>query len=259
MHTNQLHIDAKPTAFDELRFGYFDTAFGNILKAIGGGTNPIGVMTLAMCCVSALCEIEWAINNQQELEATGELKSMTRSQRQALGRVDKDMFEGWLNRWVRDSNVNPHCDAGKVYGVRCALIHTAGASETLCKTGVKAWLITTDGAAEHFTVVQNGVPRFSLDMPNFLAELMLATDRFLNDTKGALDNATGQLRLHIGFIAGLTRTDQSGTITGRLIRNVGSLAWFDNQLSVTPLHISRDALARTIRDSYNAVADRVLE
>src|SRR5579883_741096 len=93
----------KPTAFDELRYGYFDTAFGNILKSIRGGTNPIGTMQLAVCAVSVLSEIEWSMNNQAFLTDDGELKTMTRREKDSTGCGDKVMFEGWLDRWVRDS------------------------------------------------------------------------------------------------------------------------------------------------------------
>lgn len=249
----------KPTAFDELRYGYFDTAFGNVLKAIRGGTNPIGVTTLAMCSVGALSAIEWSINNQSELEINGELKVRNLTERKALGRIDNIMFEGWLNRWVRDSGINGNCDAPRVYGLRCALVHTGGGSEALSKTGVKAWSITANNAGAHYKVTQQDVPRFNLEMPNFLAELMLATDRFLNAQKIVLDNASHELRLRIGHIAGLTSTNQNGVINGRLSRNVGSLAWFDESLSVTPLQISSEALSTSIRDAYDAVRDRVLE
>lgn len=61
-----MHFDV-PTAFDELRYGYFDTAFSNILKAIRGGANPIAVTTLAMCSIGAWSEIDWVVSNQQYL------------------------------------------------------------------------------------------------------------------------------------------------------------------------------------------------
>ena len=187
-----------PTPFDALRFGYFDIALGNMLKSIRGGANPIGVMTLAMCSVRALSEIEWAINNQQQLEPTGELKPMSRQQKNSLSYVDKVLFEGWLNRWVRDSSINPNCDAAKTYGVRCSLVHTSGASETLNRSGVKAWLLTVGRSIDHYKVTQQDVPRINLEMPDFIAELMLAMDQFLvritqDPVRQALENAQGAL------------------------------------------------------------------
>jgi hypothetical protein len=231
---------AKPTAFDELRYGYFDTAFGNILKAIRGGANPIAVTTLAMCSVGAWSEIDWAISNSQHLEATGELKANAQKPR------DRRLFEAWLNRWVRDTGINSNCDATRTYGLRCALVHTGAASEALSKTGVKAWYITANDPSNHCAVKQADVLRFYFEMPEFLAELMLAADRSLNDQKIALEQASPELRSRIGFIAGPSSAD----LSTRLINNIGSLAWFDERLSVTPLTIAKQDLANQIRNAY---------
>lgn len=237
--TNQL-TTPRPTAFDELRYGYTDTAFGNMLKAIRGGTDPIAVTTLAMCAVSALSEIEWSINNQQHLAATGELKPTAQKQ------GDRQLFEGWLNRWIRNSGISGNCDASRVYGLRCALVHTGAGSEALSKTGVKAWYITAKSPADHYAVKQADVPRFYLEMPDFIAELMLAADRFLNEQKTLLENASPELRLRIRAIAGPASAD----LSTRLINNAGSLEWFDKTLSATPLSIPKDALAGKILDAY---------
>lgn len=239
---------AKPTAFDELRYGYFDTVFGNILKCIRGGANPIAITTMAMCSVGAWSEIDWAINNQQLLEVTGELKSNVQKPR------DKQLFEAWLNRWVRDAGINSSCDATKAYGLRCALVHSGAGSEALSKTGVKAWYITANDALNHYAVKQADVPRFYIEMPEFLAELMLAADRSLNDQKIALENASSELRSRIGFIG----IPQSYDLSTRLINNTGSLAWFDDRLSVSPLTISKHDLARKIRESYYEAVNKGL-
>lgn len=233
---------AKPTAFDELRYGYFDTAFGNILKAIRGGCNPIAVTTLAMCAAGAWSEIDWILNNQSQLEATGELK------KNAQKPGDKKLFEAWLNKWVRDTGINADCDALRTYGLRCALVHTGAGSDALSKTGVGAWCITTKDPANHYAVKQADVLRFFLDMPEFLAELMLAADRSLNEQKALLDQSSTELRLRIGFIAG----PMSADLSSRLVNNTGSLGWFDSQLPATPLQIPKTVLANKIRDAYDA-------
>lgn len=238
--SNQI-VGKKPTAFDELRYGYFDTSFGNILKAIRGGTNPIGVTTLCMCTAAAWSEIDWAINNQHQLEATGELKKNAKP-------GDRKLFEAWLNRWVRDTGINANCDATRTYGLRCALVHSGAGSEALSKTGVGAWYITMKEPAEHYSVKQAvDVMRFRLDMPEFLAELILAADRSLNDQKTILEQASPELRLRIGFIAG----PMSGDLSSRLVNNIGSLAWFDKVLPTTPLQISKTDLAQRIRNAYD--------
>lgn len=231
---------AQPTAFDELRFGYFDTAFGNILKAIRGGANPIAVTTLAMCSVGAWSEIDWAISNQQQLELNGELKSTAHKP------GDRRLFEAWLNRWVRDTGINKSCDATRTYGLRCALVHTGAGSEALSKTGVKAWYITANDPDSHYAVKQADVLRFYLEMPEFLAEIMLAADRTLNDQKTTLEQACSELHSRIGFIAGPSSAD----LSARLINNSGSLHWFDERLPVSPLEISKADLASKIRDAY---------
>lgn len=238
-------MTAKPTAFDELRYGYFDMAFDNILKCIRGGVTPIGTATLAMCTAGAWSEIDWAINNQHLIEATGELKKSA----QMPG--NRRLFEGWLNRWIKDTCINSDCDAIRIYGLRCALVHSGASSDALSKTGVGAWYITSDEAhsADHCSVKQafNDVPRFHLDMPEFLAELMLAADRSLNDQKSILENASPELRARISFIG----IPLSRDLSTRLINNAGSLAWFDDRLSVTPLQISKTDLASKIRNSYH--------
>lgn len=232
---------AKPTAFDELRYGYFDTAFGNVLKSIRGGCNPIAVTTLAMCAAAAWSEIDWILNNQKELEATGELK------KNAQKPGDKKLFVAWLNKWIRDTGINAGCDALRTYGLRCALVHTGAGSDALSKTGVGAWYITTKDSANHYAVKQADVLRFYFDMPEFLAELMLAADRSLNDQKSLLDQASQELRSRIGFIAG----PMSADLSSRLINNTGSLGWFDNQLPTSPLQISKAELAAKIRAAYD--------
>lgn len=237
-----------PTAFDELRYGYFDTVFGNILKSIRGGANPIAITTMAMCSVGAWSEIDWVISNQQHLEATGELKA------NAQKPGDRRLFEAWLNRWVRDTGININCDATRTYGLRCALVHSGAGSEALSKTGVKAWYITANDPLNHYAVRQTDVQRFYLEMPEFLAELILAADRSLNDQKSILENAGAELRLRIGFIG----IPLSHDLSTRLINNTGSLAWFDERLPDTPLTIAKPELASKIREAYYEAVDKGL-
>jgi hypothetical protein len=244
--TNQI-TTTKPTAFDELRYGYFDMAFDNILKSIRGGATPIGTTTLAMCAVGAWSEIDWAINNQHELEPTGELKKTA----QKPG--DKRLFEAWLNRWITATGINSNCDATRIYGLRCALVHSGASSDALSKTGVKAWSITANNPADHYSIkpAQGNVPAFHLDMPDFLAEQILAADRSLNDQKTVLENASLELRSRIAFVG----IPVSQDLSTRLINNAGSLAWFDERLSETPLQISKVDLAGKIRKAYYAAVD----
>jgi hypothetical protein len=101
------------------------------------------------------------------------------------------------------------CDAARVYWVRCALVHTAGASNALIQTGVGAWKLTVGYSSDHYAIVQEDVARFRLEMPDFLAELMLATDRFLNDRRIQLENASTKLRSRIGHIAILASADDN--------------------------------------------------
>jgi hypothetical protein len=252
---------SKPTTFDELRFGYFDVAFGNMLKAIRGGCNPLGVLTMAMCCINAFAEVEWSLDNQQHLESTGELKLKKRDY-QAAGYIDNIMFKNWLTRWVVSSNLNANCDPAKVYGLRCSLVHTAGASETLSNTGVKHWQITTNKLANHYKVItRTGAdPVFFLEMPDFLAELMVAADTFLIKRCTDINNASTPFRLRVGFIAILSGgTDANGAITTRLVRNIGSLQWFDKSLSTSPIKMSKDELADKIRELYKSVVHLVIQ
>lgn len=235
----------RPTAFEELRYGYFDTAFDNMLKSIIGGTNAIGTMTLAMCAVSAFSEIEWAFNNQTQLESNGELMPMNFTQRQALGYLDREKFMGWLQRWVKETGINPDCEPERTYGIRCALVHTAGDASALTTTGVKAWNITTASSADHNKLTQrlNDVERFNLDMPQFLAELILGADIFLNHHKLMLESASPTLCLRIAFLGGPLSAD----LSSRSINNAGSLAWVDERLSASPLQIPKEELASIVK------------
>jgi hypothetical protein len=119
---------------------------------------------------------------------------------------------------------------------------------------VKAWYITTNDPSNHDAVKQADVPRFYLEMPDFLAELMLAADRSLNDQKNVLENASPQLRSRIGFIG----IPMSYDLSTRLVNNIGSLAWFDEQLPASPLTIAKQDLAGRIRDAYREAENKGL-
>jgi hypothetical protein len=245
---------SQPNAFEELRYGYFDVAFGNILKSLRAGVNPIGIMTLAVCSLSAWAELDWSIQNQDQLEDSGELKHLTQSQKKALQYSDKEVFMNWLQRYIQQQNMNTACDSERMYGVRCALVHTGGASASLNKTGVRAWAITCGHPENHYKLIQGDVARFNIEMPLFVAELIIGADRFLQIRKDDLEAASDGLRGCIASLGIKTATDPNGNPNRRLINNDRCLAWFDDRLTETPLAISVETLADKIQKEYdNAV------
>ncbi len=235
------------TVFDGLRYGYFEMAFGNILKSIRGGTNPLGTTTLAMCCVGALSSVEWALANMPAIEETGVVTNDRRT-RESAGYIDSLMFKGFLDRWIRETGINADCDAERVYGLRCALVHTGGGAEALCKTGVWSWMITADERwrDRHYKVIQECM---YLDMPDFIAEILLAFDKFSLANRDALNSAPTKVLKRISGIAKRTVTDEEGFASGHEV-DKQCLDWFDKKFSESPLQIEKSAISEKIRNFY---------
>lgn len=240
------------TTFEGLRFGYFDMAFGNMLKSIRGGSNPLGTTTLAMCCVGALSSVEWALNNISAIEETGVITG-NRKILESAGFGDSKIFRGFLDRWIKGTGINDDCNSELVYGLRCALVHTGGGAEALCKTGVWSWSITTEERwrDRHYKVIQGD---FHLDMPDFMAELMLAFDKFCMGNRDALNSAPTKVLKRISGIAKMTVTDEDGIVSGHVV-DKQCLKWFDEQYCESPLQIEKSAISQKIRNFYWSQVD----
>lgn len=245
------------TLFEIWRQGYFDIAFGNMLKAIRGGANPIGVTTLAMCGIGALSTVEWALNNEQYIGDDGGLVRMTDQQKRDSGCFDQAMFRGWLDRWIVGTGLNNTCDSAKVYATRCALVHTGGGSDALLKIGLTGWEIRANSGdrPKHYTVQGSS---YVLYMPDLLAELMLATDQFLNAKKSVLNSASSKLSRRIAGVGIYSTTNAAGQIVGHTVPHK-TLDWFDRSdelnLWASPLVADKIVLADRIQAYYQSQVD----
>lgn len=160
-------VNRQDQLFDEVRHGFFHTAIGDIYRSIKGGCF-VGTFTLTCCAIAALSELEWAVENQDKLY--GNVRDS-----------DRVKFTGWLQRWVKDTKINPSCDPEFVYAVRCSLAHSYGTSDRLRNQNIGPFTLTRGEQATHYQrdLRPSGKTRVFLNMEDFVAESTLAAVSFV--------------------------------------------------------------------------------
>jgi hypothetical protein len=242
------------TLFDEVRYGYFNSAFSGVLRAVQGCANEGSIMILLTCAISAFSNVEWALDNpgafmdedEKEEDKPPDRKGRLLCKGEVRTDVSvktKEMFIAWCDRWVKDTGINPKCDSEKIYAVRCALEHTGGASNALWKAGFHTYWILWNTSKEHYVCRETQKNRFGfgVNLDDFIPELMLAADKFLNANQARLDEANDPVQLHIGFVAGRVNDSWSMRLADK-----NALNFVHPELATSPITLSKSQLTDAI-------------
>lgn len=146
------------TEYNLLKYRFYSTVVGDILKAVDGGSLG-GAFILSFCCIDYL--------GQPIALKGGKLKS---------GRTEyKDFVRSYMGK------VNPQYQTlgDKFYAVRCSLVHTYGESDATELLNFTPQFLPNYIAAEHLTFnsTQN---KFYLVLSWLIADLIVALELFFH-------------------------------------------------------------------------------
>lgn len=152
-----------PAELATAKKNFFSTCIADICRAIEGD-SLVGAFTLICCAIGALAEIQYL--------ADGSPPAFMH---------DNAKYREWVRRWIKVP-INANCDPQHLYGVRCALAHTHGASRALRGAGFSGYAFTHDDPARHWTIDgQRPNHVLVLNLETLLAELSLATWNFFDN------------------------------------------------------------------------------
>jgi hypothetical protein len=136
-----------------LRKRFFDTAVADVLRALNGQAL-VGAMTLSLCVLDYLVYLRDAPTEK-------------------LGQHYKCLVEDFLEKRV-DARYIPE----RMWGLRCALVHTYAQSIAMKNTGLQGYALTHLNRGFHLTESGNVL---CLNIDSFVTDVVWTTQLFFDD------------------------------------------------------------------------------
>lgn len=156
VNTNHQAIKELNMQYDTLRRRFFNTAIGDILRALNG-KSLVGATTLSLCAIDYLSFLKGGVDG--------------------IGSRYRKIVDEFLIK-----TINQRYDANQIYALRCALVHTYSESDAMarCVPPLKGYLLSHDNPLFHLSG-EDSVLRINVD--TFVADVIWASHLFFESNQ----------------------------------------------------------------------------